>query len=247
MRLVLECHSCITCIDEPMSYRVIARIGKTGGCGSLVGLKTPCVTEQLDSSSLYDPFFLTKIPNTYERQPLVFLVRDVRDTVVSMLALRLHGRRWYDVCLMPTLAAKRLHDERFVHDYGGALASADEARHPTLARAALYWRYKVESLDRYIRCGFPALMVRYEDLVASPREELSNVCALLKVPYEEGLLDHPRMDHAAVDGDGFAIGGTDVRRPIDTASAGRWRGKLGDEELDIVLRFAGPVQAALYS
>ena len=246
MRLVLDCHSRIQCIDEPVSYGVLsgrAKVPCAGHC--LIGLKVPCLTEQLGDETLWDPIFLPEIPNTYARQPLVFMVRDVRDTIVSMKGLRVAGVPWFESCLTPTLEAKRRTGD-FMERYGGDIAALDEARYPELARAALYWRYKVEALHDHDARGFPTDIVRYEDLVAAPRAVLTRVCTFLGVPWEEGLLDHASAAHRGVDGGGMAIGGTNARRPIDSRSTNRWCTAFSDDEVAEILRFAGPIQASLY-
>jgi hypothetical protein len=100
MRLVLECHSRITCIDEPMSCRVISRLARSRRCGSLVGLKTPCVTEQFYSPSLYDPFFLSR-PNPLYQQAASLFESAAGDAILP-LGFALH-RRYFRVALnMPS-------------------------------------------------------------------------------------------------------------------------------------------------
>src|SRR5688572_3723867 len=107
MRLILECHSRIECVDEGLAYRVLAGRHQPVRAGGLLGLKVPAVTEQFAEPILWDPTGLGEVPNAYERQPLVCLVRDVRDTIASMRALEVDGRRWIDGWLKPTLTAKR--------------------------------------------------------------------------------------------------------------------------------------------
>jgi hypothetical protein len=246
MRLILECHSRIECVDEGLAYSVLAGQYQPVRAGVLLGLKVPAVTEQFAETTLWDPTGLDEVPNPYQRQPLVFLVRDARDTIASMRALHVHGRRWIDGWLKPTLAAKRERCGRFAERYGSELAALDAAGTPELALAAFYWRYKTEACFDYLARGFPTLLVRYEDLVGRPGTELLRVCEFLDVEWEPALLAHSRMPHADVDDRGFTIGGTQVRRAINGLSVDRWRAAFTEEEAAIMLRFAGARQAELY-
>jgi hypothetical protein len=246
MRLILECHSRIECADEKWAYRIVSGRARWPRQRPLLGLKVPCITEQFADAVLWDPDVLPETANPYRQQPLVFMVRDVRDAVASMRALRVSGGSWLDVHLKPTLQAKRARDRAFVRRYSESLVALGDPATSDLAAAAFYWRYKVDSLYDYLDRGFPVLPVRYEDLVARPRIELSHICELLSVPWEPALLAHSRAPHREIDEDGFAIGGTQSRLPINTLSVGRWRAVMGNDDVAEILRFAGPRQAELY-
>lgn len=246
MRLVLECHSRIECADEKWAYRILAGRARWPRRRPLLGLKVPCITEQFADAVLWDPDVLPETANPYQQQPLVFMVRDVLDTVASMRALRVSGGSWLDVHLKPTLHAKRARDRAFVSRYAEVLDALGDPATSDFAAAAFYWRYKVDALYDYLDRGFPALLVRYEDLVTRPRIELLRVCGFLRVPWEPALLAHSRLPHGEVDEDGFAIGDTQSRRPIDVLSVGRWRAVMGDDDVAEILRFAGPRQGELY-
>jgi hypothetical protein len=246
MRLILECHSLIECADERWSYRILAGRVSRRRRRPRLGLKVPCITEQLGDPVLWDPDVLPEVVNPYRHEPIVFMVRDVRDTIASMRALQVSGGSWLDAHLKPTLQAKRARDEAFACRYAEALAELGDPATSDLAAAAFYWRYKVEALFDYLDRGFPVLPVRYEDLVTRPRVELPRVCEFLGVLWEPELLTHSRLPHREVDDAGFAIGGTQSRRPINPLSVGRWRATIGDGEAAEILRFAGPRQRELY-
>jgi hypothetical protein len=246
MRLVLECHSLIQCCDEKTTYAVIAGRESLARERPIVGFKAPCLTEQFANPSWWDVLVLPEVRNEYCGQKLIFMVRDARDTVASMLRLRVLGQPWLDVHLMPSLEAKLERDLRFAERYGSSLARLRDARYRALAHAALYWRYKVDALVEYLELRFPVLLVRYEDLVAEPQVELLRVCGFLQVPWESGLLRHAAFTHTDVDDDGRATGDTDPRRPIDSDSVGQWRTSFTADQAQEILDFAGPVQASLY-
>lgn len=247
MRLILECHSRIACLDEGLAYDVLAGQPPPASDRPLIGLKVPAVTEQLADAVLWDPTGLGEVPNPYRRQPLLFMVRDVRDAIASMLALHVDGRRWVDGWLKPTLAGKRARCAAFAERYAADLAALDDAGAPELAQAAFYWRYKTEALFDYVSRGFPVLLVRYEDLVSRPRKELLRVCEFLAVAWEPALLAHAHRPHGETDARGFTIGGTQARRAINSLSVDRWRAVFTDEEAATILRFAGARQAELSS
>ena len=247
LRLILDCHSQIQCCDESVSYAVIAgRRPPPVQERPLLGMKIPCLTEQLAGSLLWDAFVLPEVPNFYCGQRILFIVRDVRDTIASMLALRPHGRSWVDTHLLPCLRSKIRRDPAFKRRYAADLAMLQDARHPRLARAAFYWRYKTDALFDYLDRGFPVLPLRYEDLTRQAELELLRVCGFLRVPWETGLLHHPAFAHGELTEDEVAVGGTDPRRPIDTTSIDRWHDVFTGEQLEEILHVAGVAQARFY-
>lgn len=246
MRLILECHSRIQCCDEQLTYRMLANGQGPVRERSLLGLKAPCLTEQFGDATWWDALVLPEVRNQYCGQKLIFMVRDVRDTIASMLRLRVLGTPWTETHLTPSLEAKLERDDRFVARYRPDIARLKTARHPALARAAFYWRYKNDALFDYLERGFPVLMIRYEELVTQPAVELLRVCGFLQVPWEPGLLRHSTFVHPELDGAGRAIGGTDASRPIDTRSVGIWRNAFTDEEVDEILDFAGSAHDTIY-
>jgi hypothetical protein len=247
MRLILDCHERIRCLDESMSYAAIGgRCSVLNREARMLGLKVPCLTEQLANDSLWDPVLLARTPNVYDRHRALFMVRDVRDTIASMLALRTSGAPWLDIYLRPCLMAKSRHEPAFARRYAAELGRVKQARHPRLARAALYWRYKTEVLFDYLDRGFPVLLVRYEDLVRQASIELLRVCGFLQVRWEAGLLEHAVFAHGELNADGTAVGGTDAHRPIDSRSLGRWQQVFSQDELEEIVTFAGEPFRRLY-
>lgn len=252
MRLILECHSRIQCCDESSAYNVLRHVETPRAERPRLGLKVPCITEQLLNRVLWDYYLIRDaIRNEYCGQPIVFMTRDARDTVSSMQRLRIHGEpwngaAWTDGYLTPSLRSKTVNEAPFRTRYADDLARLRRAKHVGLARAAFYWRYKCEALLDYVNAGLPVLLVRYEDLVAHPARELLRVCGFLRIPWEPSLLAHHTEAHGDVEHGGLAIGGTDPSRPIDGLSIGRWRTDFDDEQLDEMTAFAGEMQQMLY-
>ncbi len=245
MRLVLECHPEVECRDEARSYSVMAGSHRPIRKRPRLGLKIPCLTEQLLEPTLWDPILLPATTNRYDGEPILFLVRDVRDVVASMRALRIFGRPWLDAYLEPTLRAKLAQEVRFAARYGAELSKAAESFHSGSVRAALSWRYKNDAVARYVAASLPLLVVQYEDLVSDPRRELERVCTFLRLPWNDALLAHNRQRHGELDAQGLAIGGTDPRRAIDRHSVGGHG--LTASEVNDVLCAAGDYQRELYA
>jgi hypothetical protein len=66
--------------------------------------------------------------------------------------------------------------------------------------------------------------LRFEDLLASPREELERLCRFLGVPFDEAMFDYPRDT---------------TYGPLDPSQAGKWRGRLAPRAIRQVEAGAG--------
>src|SRR5204863_565536 len=106
LRLILECHPAVFCFDELDSYRVLStRSYAEPIVKYLVGFKIPRWAEQIDAEVLRDfgePATARKI---YNGQKIIFITRDYRDVIVSMLNLR--GEvSWLEEWAVPIIADK---------------------------------------------------------------------------------------------------------------------------------------------
>ena len=243
MRLILDSHIDVTCIDEAYSFRVLTQ-GVAGFTG-LVGFKTPQLTEQFAGPWLRDDAAIrakspSGVVNCYLKHRFIFMVRDVRDVVVSMLSrpgwLRTYGAT--------VLAAKAETDDDFRIRYREELCALAESGCSDAATAALIWCYKTDALKTYVERGMSVLPVKYEHLVTSPATELSSICRFLHIPWDAALLRHHRVRHSDVRGPA-ATGGTDCGRPIDAMSIGKWRLLLSAEQLRVIEVIAGCTRASL--
>jgi hypothetical protein len=246
MRLILECHSQIECYDEVSSYEILAGQREADRKKPLSGLKVPQLTEQLAQPFLCDDLDIRArepgVQNSYDRERLIFMIRDARDTVASMLGLK----SWLALSGDPVLESKINNDSAFANRYAAEIAIARASSYYPVARAALIWRYKSDSLWDYIDRGYRVLPVRYETLVKWPRVELTNVCRFLYVSFESSLLHHAYMPHGELHADGMATGNTNPKRSISDASVGRWRQRFSTPQIDEILRIAGNTQGRLY-
>jgi glycosyltransferase involved in cell wall biosynthesis len=246
MRLILECHSQIESYDEGSSYKILAGQREADRRKPLIVLKVPQFTEQLAQPFLRDDAAILArergVKYSYDGEELIFMIRDARDTVASMLGLK----SWLTLFGDPILESKINNDSAFANRYAAEIAIAGASSYYQVARAALIWRYKTDSLWHYIDRRYRVLPVRYETLVKWPRRELTNVCRFLSVSFESSLLRHESVPHSELNADGMAIGNTNPKRSINDASVGQWRQRFSTPEIDEILRIAGNTQARLY-
>ena len=145
MRLILECHTLIECFDEWSSYRLLSNRLEPSAQAKLAGLKVPQLTEQLAQPMLRDDAAIragtSGIANPYHGESLIFMVRDARDAVASMLNLK----DWLPQFGDSVLEAKITGDAEFAERYSEEIRTAQTSAHPQVARAALIWRYKVDA------------------------------------------------------------------------------------------------------
>jgi sulfotransferase family protein len=247
LRLILGSHSKIYCYDEYLAYARL-RDGNTPeakGC-EWVGFKIPRWAEQLTDPVLSDEGHDVVANNFYAREPIFFLIRDVRDVVASMANLVAQGARgavsWLDAWGVRILAAKSATPE-FRERYHRELDLAARDRY---AAGALYWKFKTDVFFDYVNRGWPVTPVHYERLASEARLEIPKLTALLSLEAEPALFRHYELAHPETDPQGIAVGNTDPRRPIDVASVGLWREKLPTHAIDAILAVAGDLNSRFY-
>jgi hypothetical protein len=101
-------------------------------------------------------------------------------------------------------------------------------RQEAVFMGALCWRLKNELLPVYEREQLPYLLIRYEQLISEPKQEIEKVLSFVDLPWHENVLRHHEL-HT-----GLVIGHTDSSRPIDATNTGKWKGVLSDTELEII-------------
>jgi Sulfotransferase domain len=246
LRLILECHSQIFCFDETLAYSVIQKQQLPAPINKqTIALKIPRWTEQFNEPIWSDWGLPETTPNRFQGQKLVFLVRDPVEVVASMLSLKSGRESWLELHGEPILEDKA-RNPRFVDEWRDELAiRAASGPHRLTATGTLYWKYKNAAILRYSRLGYPFLVVSYARLVSSPETQIRRICAFLELEFEEGLLRHHQASHAEIYGDGTTVGGTDSRRPIDTASVGKNTFLLGNDEIRLIHTIVGDLPAQL--
>jgi len=232
MRLALECHSWVQCFDEIRAYSLLAgSVASQQYSKPILAFKIPRWTEQLDSPLLWDLGLPQQARSIYSGQKILFMVRDVRDTVASMLKLQTGSKSWLEHHGIPILKAKAAQDARFASRYRTELEAIEHARYPSISAAALYWKYKTEALLDFFEKGYPVLPIYYEDLTAQPELQLRETCEFLGIPWEDQLLNHPAVLHSELFRNGLTVGNTDPKRAIDCTCVGQWWQFLSAEQV----------------
>lgn len=251
MRLILESHRDIQCIDEQYSYEVLAgRAGQPEPTTPVVGFKIPVWTEQLLEAQLHwneyaylygnDP-----VANFYDREPLVFMVRSPLDTISSMMRLKVESDSWLQRVGLPVLNSMA-EDGRLSEQHRAELSFASSCEFPEVAMGALYWKIKSGAVLAYIDAGLPVHLVIYERFVGAPMAFLPGILRHIGVDWDESVLLHHERPHGELI-DGKAIGDTDPSRPIDTHSIGHSSTSLSASQVELVEKIVGGLEKRLRS
>lgn len=107
-------------------------------------------------------------------------------------------------------------------EYLGRLANPDQAAEHWMHSIAKYkWaKKKISPANLYL--------LRYEQLVASPMEELKKLCDFLGISFEPGMLDfHENKSIAAMYQEPQHA---NIRRPVSESSVGKWKSVFAGNE-----------------
>ena len=241
MRMILDTHPRICC--GPESHLFLPHLPAVAKLAGRFGLREAAVTELLrtcDSQAEFiDRFFAAysdtrRKPRWAEKTPrnvlhldylfahfpnarFVHMIRDGRDTICS---LRTHPRhKVVDGQLVPlnTWHPIRPCVDRWVTDVTAGLARRGD--------------------PRYIE-------IRYEALVAQPRETLTRLFEFLGEDFDERVLDYHREQGQSRDATHFPQN-PEATQAMYTKAVARWRRDMSPEDIEVVKREAGPLLTAL--
>jgi hypothetical protein len=240
LRLILETHPDVACYDEINGYAVLrnSAVEKLSPA-RLVGFKLPRWTEQLTRPYLSSEGEEGLCKNFYRGEKILFLQRDVRDTIASMLKLKTGASNWCATWVPRIILAKIAQEETFRLRYALEMSIIESCTAPLVAMAALYWKYKNDAFFQYYNQGLPVLAVSYEDLVRNPRPVLESVCRHLGISFHDNLLHHNKFPHTELFENGLTVGNTNPKAPIQAGSVGQWERLLSNEELRAIDRIIG--------
>lgn len=233
MRLVLNSHKDIHCFDEWKSYSAVLNNNYTNEKNApVVGLKMPNWNEWIIDSPEYRKY--------YKNDPIIFMTRDVRGVIASMLSLPT-GNGCFFNGVMEAINEKWPIDthRNFYPKYKAEVTVIENSNCPNYRKAALYWRYKTSRYLEMIKSGYNVLPIHYELFVRSPESHLKIIMEFIDLEWDDHLLTHYKREHDETF-NGYAVGNTLVNRPIDTMSIDKWKKVLTPEQETAILDTAGP-------
>lgn len=247
LRLILESHSKIACLDEPNCYQTLAVPKKLENTllqnqdKKWVGFKIPRFAEQLDAPTIYDYGTPNVFPiaNFYQNEPLIFIVRDVRDVVCSMIELVADGIPFMERWGVPIVHYNIRNTPKFQSRFPSEISHVKNSDFSKFSTGAFIWKYKNAAYFRYEKLGFPMIKIKYEELIQNPEPVLRKVMDFLDLVWEDSLLRHHNLDHPETDEKGFAIGATDSHKPISAFHFGRYRNELTENQINEINNIAG--------
>ena len=254
LRLVLESHSDITCKDEPGCYQILSDnkrlddLVNSTNEKKWIGFKIPRFAEQLNNPMVYDygtPNVTAPFENFYHGEPIIFIVRDVRDVVCSMMELKAGEKSWVKRWGMPITNYWIDNSEEFRNQFQSEISKMQTSKYIDIVTCAFFWKYKNLSYYKYLDLKFPVMMIKYEDLVSRPKEMIISVISFLGLEWQDALMEHHLLQHPETDQNGMAIGNTNSKRPVSSFHVGRYHNELTTSQLDEINCISGDLMKSL--
>ena len=247
LRLILESHSKIMCYDEPTSYSKLNDYSHNPVQSNmgLVGFKIPLLTEQLDEPFFSDVNLDFIIDNNFQKIKRIFLIRDVRDTIYSMMNLKQENSTWYNIWpkksidfwvkTIPNFSSKFSHDLNFI----------SKSNDSVISYASLYWKIKNMSLFNYEKNQTTLCKIKYEDLVTIPEKSIKKVIDFLEMEWEDSLMYHHKFEHSETNKNGITVGDTNTKKSIFSDSIGIYETKLSKTQIEEIMNISGEIMLKL--
>lgn len=233
LNLILDSHNKIKSIDEAdFDITEMEKYLAELNLESHICLKLPEESSNMDF-----------IKNKLVRPKVLWLMRDPRDVVASMVNLHLKINRFVSVSWalnysaveiskilknIPSQYLSQYEDEIEQFISGKSIPSLLKNDDQVIFEAALCWKLKQISLDVFKDTSVDFQIVKYEDLIKNPRKEITSILSYLNLEWDENVLKH-HLIHS-----GYSIGNTQNDRPIDKNNIGKWVEVLGKEEHEII-------------
>jgi hypothetical protein len=193
-------------------------------------LKNGLLRDSVDFAVLKAPnltYFYDRIPNVFPGAKIVYMFRDIRDVVSSMMVLNevpILDNQLRRILLskdllrmFPTELSLLKHDDNTVKPY---------------IKMALVAKIKMSLTKPFQENGLDVINVKYEDLIAHPQHVVPHVLEKIGLPDTAECLHHNEVFQ------GVGPGGTHRGRPLDNKSKGKWNDSLtqqqGNEIWDVV-------------
>jgi hypothetical protein len=243
LRLILESHPKIFCYDENLGYQALRENDFSAASPNIewTGFKIPRWTEHLSEKYIADSVDFQGADQFYVQEHIIFMLRDVRDTVASMLSLSIDGDSWLNKWGRRILEAKIADNFSFRERFANDIDLIRKSDNSLVSIGALYWKYKTLAYFDYLARDWPILGIHYEKLVAYPEDQLKRVVSFLDLEWNPELLQHHTIAHSEVFEGGLTHGNTDPKRAIDDQSVGQWKSLFSPSEISEIMTIAGEV------
>jgi len=243
VRLIVESHSQITCIDEPTSYSSLNLFKPTQS--KINCFKVPLFTEQMNEDFFSDPSIDFIIPNIFHNVKLLFLIRDPRDTICSMMNLKQGNSTWLELWPARTIDFWRKTIPNFENKHIHDLKLISKSSEKLFANASFYWKIKNQSYLDYNNSKLNICGIKYEDLVTEPRMTIEKITNFLDLEWEDSLLSHHTLDHSQTNSDGITVGNINTKKSISPKSVNQYGDILSSDQQDIILSISGSLMKEL--
>jgi len=238
-RLILESHSKVTCLDEYSCYDyLLTKNDMLLEKSENLCLKTPLLTEQFNEPFFTDPSLDFIIHNKYQKNKKIFMIRDVRDTIASMIFLKQNTSNWFEIWPKQYLEFWKYTIPEFKKKYDDDMKKIEKSKNPLFSLASFYWKYKNEKLFDYDTKNI-VLTMEYETLVQNPKSSILKIIEFLGLEWEDNLLKHHLLKHSEVDENGITVGYNDTKKAITTSSVSQYKKILSKEQLNDIMSISG--------
>ncbi len=146
---------------------------------------------------------------------------------------------WLELWGIPIVNYWIKNSPNFKQSFGSDITKVKGLKHYELAMASLYWKFKNSAYFTYVKLKYPIIKIRYEDLVANPKDTILTILNFLGLEWEDSVLKHHTMEHSEIDKDGYAIGKTNAHFPINISSVGQYANELDSEQLYSIISISG--------
>jgi hypothetical protein len=196
----------------------------------VVGFKSPRDSHRLDDLFAIHPSVR-----------VLWIERDIRQTVSSMLALHISGGSWAS-----TFAPREINKyisktgDRNARSLFKQVSTMSAGPVQSVAYGALCWLVKRQ--QRILAAQRPGLKlwhIDYDEIVGKPAKVLGGTLAFLDLPWSPEILNHPESI-----ADFARPGGADPHRLIDVQSRDAWKSRLSPGDLEIIDRITHAFEAA---
>jgi len=237
MRLILESHSKVSCVDENRGYEILSNQTflknelKKNNKKNWIGFKTPRITEQMFEPFLADVGINLRTKNMYKGMPIIFMVRNILDSVASMKTLDQDGTSWLKIWAKQTVDFWCETTPNFKRKFKRELALLEKTKNKDIVAGAIYWKYKNSSYFKYKDEAVPLIKIKYEDLVTEKKATVKKVLNFLNLEWEDSVLEPEKHIHTETDEFGITVGKNNTKIPINENSINRYKKILSRNEI----------------